>query len=173
MDIHGLRTLNLIGTVLFFIFGMLLSFAYGFPFLIYMSSNGGFELLCGTMVLIWLCLIVILTTLFYKNTVLELDEENYDKAKHWTLIAVIFGWLGGIIPFIIFIISLVSFDDALRTQQSGPPVYYQYPPPQPFILLCNKCARPIPLDSKLCPYCGIKQIRQQTYKKTMPLPPEK
>jgi hypothetical protein len=38
----------------------------------------------------------------------------YDAAKKWILIGMLFGLVVGIIPFIIFLISYVSFDDALK-----------------------------------------------------------
>jgi uncharacterized membrane protein len=133
MDIKGLRTLNLVGTVLFCILGIISAAMIYIRTYLYMSapipwegpfgsseSNGVsdsqfFSLMM--LVILWLCVIIILTIILYIYTVKGLDRRRYKDAKFWTLIGCIFGLAGGIIPFIIFLISYVSFDDAVRTHR--------------------------------------------------------
>lgn len=127
MDIKGLRTLNLAGTILFAVIGCLLPVSYSMgAFILYNRT-------CSTILFIWFCVIFTFALLFYRYTVIGLDRGEYNAARNWTIVAVVFGLAGGIIPFIIFLISLVSFDDAIRQKYYGypPPIYYQYPAQYP------------------------------------------
>jgi hypothetical protein len=168
VDVKGLRTLNLIGVIFYVIVGSLLALQYFYISFIFTASFRGHYnptfILCGS---IWFSAIVIFTLLLYHYTVLGLDRGEYQAAKTWTFIGIFVGVIGGIIPLIIYIISYVSFDDAVRTSQYGPAYY----PPTPIQNRpCIKCRRQIPLDSKLCPYCGVQQYKMQ---KSRPPPPQK
>ncbi len=165
MDIKGLRTLNHIGTFLFRLIGCVI------PLPILVGSIFNENYVCISYVIIWIILILITAELLFRFTVVGLDRGNYESAKFWTMIGIFVGIAGGIIPIIIFIISYVSFDDAIRTQQYGPAYqgYYRQPSPLKY---CNSCRRQIPFDSKLCPYCGVRQITMKPYNKPPPPPPK-
>jgi len=133
MDIRGLRTLNLIGTAIFGIFSIMVPVVYLFIFglIWWMAREGGFFTFCIAILVLWIVLIAFLTFELYRNTVVGLDEGNYERAKRWILIGMICGFLfgGGIITFVIFLISYISFDDAIWPKYYYPPPYYPYPPP--------------------------------------------
>lgn len=169
MDIKGLRTLNFIGTTLFGLIGGLLAFVNYYNYVSTMSLIEKDYSLCWTLTIIWFCVLIIFTFLLYKYAVFSIDKGKYKTAKTWTLIGIIVGFAGGIIPFIIFIISYVSFDDAIRTQQYGPTYQGHYQQPSP-IRYCDSCKRPIPFDSKLCPYCGMQQYPKDRMKRIPPPP---
>jgi hypothetical protein len=124
--------------------------------------------LCMGFIMLWIIIIIIFTMALYNFAVRGLDKGNYKVAKNWTLVGIIVGFAGGIIPLIIFIISYVSFDDAIRNQQFGQ-MQYRYPSyPMP-VRYCIKCKRQIPPDSRLCPYCGANQESMgQTGKRVPP-----
>ena len=155
MDIKGIRQLNLIGTIIFALFGC------GIP-LFYMSFFGWMSTLgpmhegdnpfgwCMFVFLIWLIIVIALTVLIYDNTVKTIDQGDYEKAKRWTVYAMVLAFLfgGSILTLLLFLISYISFDDALRQLQwsqygqyaqphyAYPPQQqygygYQRPPPQP------------------------------------------
>ena len=158
MDIKGLRTLNLIGTILFAIIGSIMVLVYTMwvniifnrTILTSTASDSGYNT-CVVLIFIWFSILFIFESLLYKYTVIALDLGNYKQAKRWTLVGIIVGFAGGIVPLIIFIISYVSFDEAIRNQ----PKVHQYPSGNRY---CNRCGKKIPFDSKLCPYCGLKQL---------------
>ena len=157
MDVKGLRTLNMVGVILFCLIGFLIAIVYFYNYLTLFRVFGRDTTVCTIIYFIWMFILIISTILLYKYTVVGLDHENYESAKHWTLFGIIVGFMGGIIPFVIFIISYVSFDDAVRRTQMEqiPHGYYQ----QPILPKgCSSCKRQIPYDSMLCPYCGIRQI---------------
>ncbi len=172
MDIKGLRTLNLVGTILYGLIGFLLASVYYYQIYEVYTHFDKDLTECTTILLIWLSLIIIFSNLLYLKTVVALDRGNYKTAKQWTLVGIIIGFMGGIIPLIIFIISYASFDDAIRTQFYGP-VYHYYPQPQSQVRYCNNCRKQIPFDSKLCPYCGEQQAPIQPYHKPPPPPPRR
>ena len=66
------------------------------------------------MTILWLILTIYIVVQLFRKAVLGLDKRIYDAAKNWTLIGMLFGLVVGVIPFIIFLISYVSFDDALK-----------------------------------------------------------
>ena len=185
MDIKGLRSLNLIGTILFCIIGIALISVQYFQLSYYRDVQSEIEemindptisnnsrdskyTLCIGLLILWLFIILIFTSLLYNYTVKGLDRGNFKAAKTWTLIGIIVGFAGGIIPLIIFIISYVSFDDAIRTQQYSQ-MQYGYQPYSIPIRYCIKCKRQIPPESRLCPYCGAHQdTMEQPSKKTPP-----
>ncbi|UCE73278.1 MAG: hypothetical protein JSV56_09615 [Methanomassiliicoccales archaeon] len=135
MDIRGLRNLNLAGTIIFGIFGIVIPVFYFsiFGSLILWSTNNEFMILCFSIIIGWVALISFLTYMLYKNTVLGLDRGEYETAKRWMLIGAICGFIfaGGVITLIIFILAYVSADEAIRSQYYPPPGYYPYPP-QPY-----------------------------------------
>jgi hypothetical protein len=189
MDIKGLRSLNLVGTILFCIIGIALVSVQYIQLSQYREAQREIEdtmgiiagsdnsrdaeyNLCIGLLILWLITIVIFTIFLYNYTVLDLDRGNYKAAKQGTLEGIIVGFAGGIIPLIIFIISYVSFDDAVRTHKYGP-AYYGPPQPQFQIGFCVGCKKQIPFDSKLCPYCGAKQPPIQPHQKLPPPPPKR
>lgn len=160
MDIRGIRTLNLVGTIVFAIFGLAVPIIYSFLFgLIWWFAPGeGIFTVCVAILLAWIAVIAFLTYSLYNNTVVGLDRSNFQAAKRWTLIGAIMGFIfaGGIITFVIFIISYVSFDDAVwpKPYYYPPPGYYPYPPPYPYgppyppqqptgINPCPNCGQPL------------------------------
>jgi hypothetical protein len=156
MDIKGLQTLNHIGTFVFRAFGCILPVYLMLVDFIYYSDS--YIFIPGIIITnIWIIGIFILAEFLYKNTVVGLDYGDYESAKTWILIGIIIGFIGGIIPIIIFIISYVSFDDAVRTQYIDNSDY-EYPQQLNQIRYCNNCKRQIPFDSRLCPYCGFQQV---------------
>lgn len=174
MDIKGLRTLNLIGTILFCLIGLFFMFAI-FSSLFYYHYNaptqfgGSLEFstrFIGTWT-IFLAIYFIITALLYRFTVLSLDRGEYKSAKRWTLVAIFLGLLGGVIPFIIFIISYATFNEALRNQQRNQ-AYYYYWEQKGHKYPCAHCQRTIPIDSRLCPYCGVKQYKTRANDREIP-----
>jgi hypothetical protein len=161
MDIKGLRTLNLIGTILYGLIGTLLVLAYYYQtYDIYSHFNQDLTG-CTIVLIIWLFILFTFSILLYQKTVVGLDRGEYKTVKQWTLVGVIIGFMGGIIPLIIFIVSYVSFDEAIRTQQYNQASLHSHPQ-QKQGRYCNFCKRQIPNDSRLCPYCGRTQLRNSS-----------
>jgi hypothetical protein len=165
MDIKGLRTLNHIGVFLFRLIGCII------PLPLLVGSIFFRSYVVMSIAIIWIILILITAEILFRFTVVGIDRGNYGSAKFWTLIGIFVGIAGGIIPIIIFIISYVSFDEAIRTQIYGPHYYGYYQQPSS-IKNCNGCRRQIPFDSKLCPYCGVQQIPMRPYNQPPPLKTE-
>jgi hypothetical protein len=163
MDVKGLRTLNLVGTILYGLIGTLLVSVYYYQAYRVSTHFDRDMTQCTMIFIIWLVMLTFFTILLYINTVAALGRGNYKTAKRWTLVGIIIGFMGGIIPLIIFIISYVSFDEAIRPKQFGHPQMGYYPPPGQ-VRFCDRCRKQIPFDSKLCPYCGVQQ--------TAPRPPQ-
>ena len=156
MNLKGLRTLNLIGVILFCIIGSLLALVNYYQYYEVATHFNEDLTQCNMIFIIWIMIIILFTPLLYRYTVVALDRGEYKTAKSWTVVGIVIGFAGGIIPLVIFIVSFASFDDAVRSSQYGRPNYYPSPPPSQ-IRYCNRCRRPIPFDSKLCPYCGVQQ----------------
>jgi hypothetical protein len=151
LDIRGLRTLNEIGTFLVGIMGFLVA---GLLFIsLYLMQD---DVVLKVISIVYICVIFIITISLYIFTVRGLDKGNYKAAKTWTLVGVIVGFVSGVLPFIVFLISYVSFDDAVRSRGYGLGYYNIYKQQVPF-KICFKCRRQIPFDSSHCSYCGIKQ----------------
>jgi hypothetical protein len=176
MDIHGLRTLNLVGTILFGVFGIVypVLYLFGFGLIFWMSRDGGFFTVCTAILIVWIAVIAFLSYSLYNNTVVGLDRGNFEGAKRWTLIGAIMGFIfaGGIITLIIFLISYVSFDDAVwpKPYYYPPPGYYPYAPSYPYgptyppqqptgINPCPNCGQPLRYVTKYqkwyCNNCKI------------------
>lgn len=158
MDIHSIRTLNLAGTVIFGIFGILLPTVYLviFGFIAWVAPGGSFLMLCVVILIVWIAFIAYLAYSLYNNTVIGLDKGDYETAKRWTLYGLILGFLfgGGIITFVIFLISYISFDDALYPKHYYyPPPYYPYPPQYPY---GPPHSPQYPMPSYPCTTCGCK-----------------
>lgn len=157
MDIRGIRNLNLAGTIIFGIFGVVIPMFYlfGFGFIFWMVREGGFLEVCVAILITWIIVIGFLSYHLYLNTVVGLDRGNFEAAKRWILIGAVMGFIfaGGIITFVIFLISYVSFDDAVwpKPYYYPPPGYYPYPPPYPY-------GAPYPAQQPTginpCPNCG-------------------
>jgi hypothetical protein len=163
MDIRSLRTLCLVGTVLFGIFGIIIPVFYFIMFLPFIgfmfseSGSGDYIMFCSIILLCWIIVIVFLVYMLYQNTVLGLDRKDYVVAKRWMMIGAICGFVfgGGVITLVIFLIAYISIDDAIKAMYYyPPPAYYPYPPqygqypPQPQYPAPN-----IKLKSR-CPKCG-------------------
>jgi hypothetical protein len=162
MDIKGLKTLNHIGTFVFRILGCVIPLFILIRFFIYDRDSYIF-LTVVLLTNIWIIAVLILAELLYRNTVVGLEHGNYGSAKTWTLIGIFLGFIAGIVPFLIFIISYVSFDDAVRTKHFSN-LNSKYPQQIIQIKNCYNCKRKIPFDSRLCSYCGSPQApaRQNT-----------
>lgn len=106
--------MNLVGTIFFALFG---SIGVASIFNSYYSIQRQFPKydFSGTLnlAIILLCIVVIFTILLYRFTVIGLDRGNYKGAKFFTLIGILVGWIGWIIPSIVFIKSFLSFDEAI------------------------------------------------------------
>jgi hypothetical protein len=68
-----------------------------------------------------------------------------------------------LIPFLLIITSIILITEGMKTRESPlgfsvPPYPPYYTPPnlQYSVKVCINCNRGIPLDSIICPYCGIK-----------------
>jgi hypothetical protein len=177
MDIKGIRTLNLVGTILFGLFGVLTPIAYmGYLFFgFWMFFEDQFGLLCLTIIVCWIIFVLFITYMLYQNTVVAIDKRKFQLAKRWVLYGAIAGFfLGGgvsvgIITLIIFLISYVSFDDALRPRIYYPPPGYPYPPPPGYgpagqppaygpygqpPAYSPSLQQNVPLGKNKCPKCG-------------------
>lgn len=133
MDLGTIRMLNLAGSIIFGIFGILTPLLYlgvfGMAFV--MGTETGLFAVCLTVIIAWIIVVAYLTYMLHRNTVVELDKGNYEVVKRWTMYGMIIGFLlgGGIITFALFLISYISIDDALRPKYPGYPPYPYYPPP--------------------------------------------
>jgi hypothetical protein len=137
MDIKGVRTLNLVGTIFFALFGIGMPLYYisiSFFFFYAMPYDSDFIIICYTAIVGWIVFIMFLTYMLYNKTVLGLDRHEYEDAKKWMLVGAILGFFfaGNVLTLIIFLVSIVSIDDALRPRYYYPPPgYYPYPPGYP------------------------------------------
>jgi len=161
MDIHGLRTLNLVGTILFGLIGLGIPviFLASFGILYGVVPGGGIFGISSVVLIALIIIIASLTFTLYHNTVIGLDRGNFEGAKRWTLIGAIMGLIMGIIftigmiPFGIFLISYFSFDNAVwpKPYYYPPPGYYPYPPPYPY---GHSYLPQQPTGINPCPNCG-------------------
>lgn len=152
--------MNLAGTVILAFFTIAIPSLYFFLFLSWSSGYGtsDFGLFCMIGLLCWLVISIVITYLLFVNTVLGLDRGEYEKAKRWTLIGMIFSiflifFSVGIITLIIFLISYVSFDDALRPKLYYPPPYYAYPPQYPYAYAPGQPGPVAQVKIPNCKYC--------------------
>lgn len=133
MDLGTIRTLNLVGTILFALFGVLTPLIYLgiFGMALVFGSEAGLFAICLTILIVWIIIVVYLAYMLYQNTVKAMDSGNYELVKRWTLYGMILGFLlgGGILTLALFLISYISIDDALRPKYWGYPPSPYYPPP--------------------------------------------
>jgi Na+/proline symporter len=174
MDIKGLRNLNLIGIIILCLFGLLFGYVVISSLFDYFTnppSQLGYSteqsIRYTTLLIIFLSIYILIPVLLYKFTVRGLDRGEYKSVKRWTFLGIFLGFFGGVIPPILFIVSYVSFEDAIRSQQNNHAHQNSYPR-QIQARICNFCRRQIPNDSRLCPYCGRTQLRKT--KDTRPPP---
>ncbi|UCG68724.1 MAG: hypothetical protein JSV09_13105 [Thermoplasmata archaeon] len=160
-------------------FGVLipLFFIFPFGFMFWMAPGEEFFTICFTIIVVWILIVAFLTFMLYQNTVIGLDQGNFHNAKKWALYGAIMGFfLGGtgglgIITFIIFLISYISFDEAVwpKPYYYPPPGYYPFPPPyygpqyppQPSgqTTLCPNCRQPLKYMSEYKKwYCNTCKI---------------
>ena len=90
------------------------------------GTEAGFLAICLTVLIVWIIIVGYFAYLLYKNTVVAMDNGNYELVKRWTLYGMIVGFLfgGGILTCALFLISYISIDDALRPKYWG---YQPYP----------------------------------------------
>lgn len=184
MDIRGLRSLNLVGTIFFGLFGILMPLFYFFwlGFIFWMAPDQGFFTVCLAILAAWIAVIALITYNLYNNTVLGIDRGDFQNAKKWTLFGAIIGFIfaGGIITFLIFLISYISFDEAVwpKPYYYPPPGYYPYPPqyygpqypPQPMgqTSLCPNCRQPLRYVTQYKKwYCNTCKIYIKSEKSTL------
>lgn len=153
MDMHGLRTLNLIGSLSFMLIGSLLAITQSTNIFMFPDS------IFTPLFLIWIALIFIFGILIYRYTVLGLDRNESDLAKKWTLFGIIIGFMGGIIPQALFILSYVSFDNAVYGAQFAAPPDPGYPPGRPNTV-CTKCQDKYILTAYSTLTVGFHQCRE-------------
>ena len=160
MNIHDIRTLNLVGTILLLIFGIIIPIIYlfWFGFIFWMARPDGIYIsLCLIILFVWIMVVAFFGFKIYQNSVLGIDREDFQTAKNWTLYGAIIGFIfGGFnwIILIIFLISYLCFDDALYPKHYYyPPPYYPYPPQYPYGPI-HSLQYPIP--SYPCTTCGSK-----------------
>ncbi len=137
MDLGTVRTLNVVGTVLFGILTMLAPVAgfFWIGMILFWSPDTSYFILCLTAILAWVIIFGFLTYKLYQNTVVSLDKGNFALAKQWTLYGVIMGVILGILftpaflIFIVFLIAFIALESELRPKYWGYPPYPYYPPP--------------------------------------------
>ena len=137
MDLANVRTMNVVGTILFGIITMLAPVAVFFwlGILLFWSPDTSFFILCMTGIVAWIIIFGFITYLLYKNTVKSLDERDYERAKQWTLYGVVMGvvlgflFTPGFLIFIPFLLGYFGLESALRPNYWGCPSYPYYPPP--------------------------------------------
>jgi hypothetical protein len=182
VDIKGLRTLNLAGTILFGLFGIGIPLLYFFYLYVSSYSYMFFPYrrdltFCYSILIIWLVIVIFLTIFLYRNTVKGLDRGDYNSAKRWMIIGAIAGFIStglsaiGLITFLIFLIAFVSADEAIRSSYYPPPPRnYQYPstpqygpqPPPQYSTAearwspCPSCGKKVASSWIACPYCTEK-----------------
>ena len=144
MDIKRIRTLNLTGTILFGVLGIIRPIYY----LFFLSPIIGFTY--GELFLLvfstWIISVSIITYLLYRNTVQRLDLGDYETAKRWVFIGAVFGLAigGGIITMIFFLQAHYSIKKIIKSRYYYPaPGYYPYPSPDQYgkytSINCTKC----------------------------------
>jgi hypothetical protein len=141
LDIKGLRTLTLAGTILFGLFNVLAPLVIAvvyIPLLMFgFEESSDIFSICIVILICWAIVMIFLTYMLYKNTVLGLDRGDFVTAKRWMLIGAICGFIFGgtsglgIVTLIIFIIAYTSTDEAVRALYYPQIMYYQ-PPPYPY-----------------------------------------
>jgi hypothetical protein len=122
-------------------------------------GSGSFGHICMIVVLVWILISLFITYLLYVNTVLGIDHGDYKRAKRWTLIGTVFSiflvpFTVGIITLIIFLISYVSFDDALRPKMYYPHPYYPFPPQYPYGYSPVHSGPAAHIEIPKCRYCN-------------------
>ena len=137
MDIHGIRTLNLVGTIIFAAYSLIVPIigVFIFGFLVFLAPFNELSLICFAILLLWIVLIGFFTFKLYDNTVSGLDRGEYETAKRWIVYGAVMGFIfgGGWITLILFLISYISFDEAVWPRYYYPsPYYYPYPPANPY-----------------------------------------
>lgn len=172
MDVKGIRTLNLIGTILFALFSIAMPMIY-IPFILFVSfnENNDFMLVFLTIMICWIIFIIYITCMLYRNTVLGMDLGHFEEAKKWVLYGIVLAIVPAfnLIVLIIFLVSYVSIEDAIRPKYYPPPPGY-YPPPPYYETayhptgpqyqqssqvsgFCPKCRRPVEANWKYCINC--------------------
>lgn len=165
MDLGTVRTLNVVGTVLFGIMTMLAPVAgfFWIGMVFFWSPDTSYLILCLTGILAWIIIFGFLTYKLYQNTVVSLDKRNYTLAKQWTLYGVIMGAVLGFLftpaflILIVFLLAYMGIEGELRPKYWGYPPYPYYPPPPPAYPYGPPPAHPpYPQQQQYPPTIGIK-----------------
>jgi hypothetical protein len=179
MDLKGIRTLNLIGTILFPLFsiGIVLIYLPFFLIIPGLQIDEFLNIYFFSFAAVWIVIIIFLTYMLYRNTVEGLDRKQFHQAKRWSLVGTFSGFFlgGGPIVVIIFYISFTVIHEEIHPRYHFPPFGY-YPPPygyggsypqpqqplqyqQPYSqypsngMSCPNCGKPIEENWKYCPNC--------------------
>jgi hypothetical protein len=172
MELKGVRTLNLIGTIIFPIFSIGIVVIY-IPFFLPLPGLRIEEFfnICFSFALVWIVVIIFFTYMLYRNTVAGLDKGDFRRARQWSLFGMFSGFLlgGGPIVVIIFFTSYSFIDDVTRPRYYRPPPGFYPPPygfggpyqrpPMPYSqyptygMSCPNCGKPIEENWKYCPSC--------------------
>jgi hypothetical protein len=165
MDLKGIRTLNLIGTILFplFSFGIVLIYLPFFLFTPGFQIDEFFNLYFG-FAAVWIVIIIFLTYMLYHNTVEGLDRKQFHQAKRWSLVGTFSGFFlgGGPIVVIIFYVSYTVIHEEMHPRFRFPPFGY-YPPPRSYGSPYQPYQQPpqyrkpysqYPTYGMSCPNCG-------------------
>jgi len=138
MDLHTARTMNMLGTALLGIIGLLVPAGYMFLFGVILLFDGADPLAaaCFTIFICWIVFVIVLTYFMYKNSVKAIDQGDFETAKRWSLYGLVIGVVLGIgfagffIIVIFFLLSFITLNDHLKPRFYYPPYGY-YPPPPP------------------------------------------
>jgi hypothetical protein len=120
MDSTSIRTLNLIATIWFGIFGVIifpLSTYFQLYFIFERNPLAGLYQSCQILFFLWVFFNLFIAIMLYDKTVIGIDEGNYESSKRWMLVGIILGLVGGVIPTVLFVISYYFFDSAIWTNE--------------------------------------------------------
>jgi len=166
MDMASIRTMNVVGTILFGLITML-SPVIGFfwvGLMMFWSPDTEYLILCFTGIIAWIIIFGFITYKLYQNTVVSLDKGNYALAKQWTLYGVVMGAILGFLftpaflILIVYVLAYVGIDSAMKPKYYGYPAYPYYPPPPPVYPYGPPPAHPpYPGQQQYPPNIGIKQ----------------
>ena len=143
MELKSIRTLNLVGTVLLIVFGIIgaiqiMALPSIMDALLATDSANTTELpgfinddVCLIAGLVILVVVLVCGFVFYKKTVVDFDKKKYRSVRIWTFVAAVVSFFtGGIVPFLLYLISAISIKKALQEQKRQTDNYLPPPPPQ-------------------------------------------
>ena len=123
MHIKDIRRMNLVGTIFFALFGYIMvlgvigimiqnlrNYPRGYVYDYYPALR---------LAIVLFCFFTIFTLLLYRYTVTALDRGNYKVVKWFTLIGIIVGWIGIILPSIAFYKSYKALNNFIDNKKSS------------------------------------------------------